>query len=151
VMYPKEKLFRSHCKKLQSTVSLVVAVMHNNDHYAAMEVDIKTMIIKIYDGLNRPLLDYQDHILNALKKCMLAEREDTIIEVTVNVFDDVGVLGRSRQATKQVSSYILHINSHKWRLDRGHFIQQTGGFNCGPITCLKIMELYHQISLMMSS
>lgn len=147
VTYPKEKLFPSHCKKLQSTVSRVVAVMHNNDHYAVMEVDIKYMFIKIYDGLNRPLLDYQDHVLHALKKCMLADREDTIIEVTINKIDYVGVLGHSRQATKQVSSYSLDINSCKWRLDRGHFIQQTDGFNCGPIACLKIMELYHQISI----
>ncbi len=43
VTYPKEKLFPSHCKKLQSTVSRVVAVMYNNDHYAVMEVDIKNM------------------------------------------------------------------------------------------------------------
>jgi hypothetical protein len=147
VTYPKEKLFPSHCKKLQSTVSRVVAIMHNNDHYAVMEVDIKYMFIKIYDGLNRPLLDYLDHVLHALKKCMLADREDTIIEVTINVFDYVGVLGHSRQATKQVSSYSLDINSRKWRLDRGHFIQQTDGFNCRPIACLKIMELYHQISI----
>ena len=28
----------------------------------------------------------------------------------------------------------------EWRLERGYFIHQMDGFNCGPITCLKLME-----------
>jgi len=38
-------------------------------------------------------------------------------------------------------------DSGKWRLERGQFIHQTDGFNCGPIACLKLMDLFDKISL----
>ena len=44
-----------------------------------------------------------------------------------------------------VNGYDLIINSVKWRLIRGTFIVQTDGFNCGPIACLKVMELYSRL------
>ncbi len=122
--------------------------MHHNNHYAVVEVEIKNMIIKIYNRLNRLLLDYEDHIIHTFKKCMLAEREATATNVTVTInMHDIGILGHSRQATAQVSRYTLNINSHKWQVDSGHFICQTDRFNCRFIVCLKIMELYHQISI----
>jgi hypothetical protein len=35
----------------------------------------------------------------------------------------------------------------EWRLERGYFIHQTDGFNCGPIACLKVMELFGIITI----
>ncbi len=29
-----------------------------------------------------------------------------------------------------------------WRFERGHFIKQLDSFNCGPIACLKILEMF---------
>jgi hypothetical protein len=30
-----------------------------------------------------------------------------------------------------------------WRFERGHFIKQLDSFNCGPIACVKILEIFH--------
>ena len=30
-----------------------------------------------------------------------------------------------------------------WRFERGHFIKQLDSFNCGPIACVKILEMFH--------
>jgi hypothetical protein len=35
----------------------------------------------------------------------------------------------------------------QWRLERGYFIHQMDGFNCGPIACLKLMELFGIITI----
>ena len=44
-----------------------------------------------------------------------------------------------------VNGYTIIINGMKWRLIRGTFIVQTDGFNCGPIACLKVMELFSRL------
>jgi hypothetical protein len=51
------------------------------------------------------------------------------------------VLDSTRQATKCVMGYTLTLDYVKQRLERGDFVQQTDGFNCGPIACLRILEL----------
>jgi hypothetical protein len=35
----------------------------------------------------------------------------------------------------------------KWQLERGSFLHQLDGNNCGPIACLKILELFHAIDV----
>ncbi len=35
----------------------------------------------------------------------------------------------------------------EWRLERGYFIHQMDGFNCGPIACLKVMELFGIVTI----
>jgi hypothetical protein len=35
----------------------------------------------------------------------------------------------------------------EWRLERGHLIHQIDGFNCGPIACLKVMELFGIVTI----
>ncbi len=31
----------------------------------------------------------------------------------------------------------------RWQLERGSFLHQSDGNDCGPIACLKILELFH--------
>jgi hypothetical protein len=33
----------------------------------------------------------------------------------------------------------------KWQLEKGYFLYQLDENNCGPIACMKIMELFHFI------
>ncbi len=35
----------------------------------------------------------------------------------------------------------------QWQLEKGYFIHQKDRFNCGPIACLKVMELCGIISV----
>jgi hypothetical protein len=35
----------------------------------------------------------------------------------------------------------------KWQLEKGYFLHQLDGNNCGPIACMKIMELFHAIDV----
>ena len=40
-------------------------------------------------------------------------------------------------------AYMLSFDvSQQWRLERGHFVKQLEGYNCGPIACTKILEIF---------
>jgi hypothetical protein len=45
-----------------------------------------------------------------------------------------------------IEGYKLTVGIHEWRFERGHFVKQTDPFNCGPIACTKIMEMFHLTS-----
>jgi hypothetical protein len=35
----------------------------------------------------------------------------------------------------------------KWGLEKSYFLHHLDGNNCGPIACMKIMELFHAIDV----
>jgi hypothetical protein len=51
-------------------------------------------------------------------------------------------VGRSRYPQKAIHGYSLFLGSEEWRLERGKFIKQVDMLNCGPIACMKILEIY---------
>jgi hypothetical protein len=57
------------------------------------------------------------------------------------------IVGRSRKPQEYVNGYDIIIAMQKWQLERGSFPHQSDGNNCGPIACLKIMELFHAIDV----
>ncbi len=57
------------------------------------------------------------------------------------------IVGRSRKPKECVNGYDIIIAMQKWQLERGYFLHQSGGNNCGPIACMKIMELFNAIDI----
>ncbi len=45
------------------------------------------------------------------------------------------------------NGYDVIIAMQKWQLEKGYFLHQLDGNNCGPIKCMKIMELFHVIDV----
>jgi hypothetical protein len=136
VTYPKQEIEDQHCKDLPSHVKRIIAVMHDRSHYGVMEITIASKTITIFDGLSHPILNWTDHILNALKRCKLVT-----LGVTHTVTPEDLDLGQTRQTVRS-NAYSMNLDTDTWRLQRGHFISQLDGFNCGPIACMKILELY---------
>ncbi len=56
-------------------------------------------------------------------------------------------VGRSRKPQENVNGFDVIIALQRWQLERGSFLHQSDGINCGPIACLKIMELFHAIDV----
>jgi hypothetical protein len=135
-------------KALPSSVKCVVAVMHTRLHYVVMEITIDTQTIKIFDGLYQPLLDWKDHVIRAMRKCMLVD--PFVVPSSAQFNADAAVyeiVGCSRKPQEFVNGYDIIIAMQKWRLERGYFLHQSDGNNCGPIACMKIMELFHAIDV----
>ncbi len=135
-------------KALPSGVKCIVSVMHTNQHYAVMEISIDTQTIKIFDGLYQPLLDWKDHIVRAMRNCMLVD--PCVFPSSAQFNADPAVyqlVGCSRKPQEYVNGYDIIIAMQKWQLERGYFLHQSDGNNCGPIACMKIMELFHAIDV----
>jgi hypothetical protein len=148
VTFPNSHMTNNNYKALPSSVKCVVAVMHTRLHYAVMEITIDTQTVKIFDGLYQPLLDWKDHVTRAMRKCMLVD--PFVIPSSAQFNADAAVyeiVGRSRKPQEFVNGYDIIIAMQKWQLERGYFLHQSDGNNCGPIACMKIMELLHAIGV----
>ncbi len=130
-------------KALPSSAKRVVAVMHTRLHYVVMEITIDTQTIKIFDGLYQPHLDWKDYVIRAMRKCML---DDPFVVPSSAQFNaDAAVyeiVGHNRKPQEFVNGHDIIIAMQKWQLERD-FLHQLDGNNCGPIACMKIMELFH--------
>ncbi len=45
--------------------------MHDADHYTVLEINVPTKRIVIYDGLSRDFIGWIEHVISAVKRCML--------------------------------------------------------------------------------
>ncbi len=61
-----------------------------------------------------------------------------------NEIPDVeGTGSRRRGAVRWSQGYMLSFDvSQQWQLERGHFVRQPKGYNCGPIASTKILEMF---------
>jgi hypothetical protein len=57
------------------------------------------------------------------------------------------IVGHSRKPQDYVKGYDIITAMQKWQLERGYFLHQSDGNNCGPIACMKIIELFHAIDV----
>ena len=154
VKHPKQTLVAYQVKPLPSLDLRLVGILHNNQHYVVLEVLIAERQILFYDGLSRDLLQWTDHIVIVFKKCMLLDLSFNSSSAVI-VPDAAGApkSTRSRRPKPIVNGYSITFPKQKasdignWRLERGQFIHQTDGFNCGPIACLKVMDLYDVIHI----
>jgi hypothetical protein len=73
VTFPNSVMTIKDYKTLPSNVKCIVAMMHTRLHYAVMEITIDTKTIKIFDGLHWNLLDWKDHVIRAMRNCMLVD------------------------------------------------------------------------------
>jgi hypothetical protein len=122
--------------------------MHTRLHYAIMVITIVTKTIKIFDGLHWDLLDWKDHVIRAMRNCMLVD--PFVVFSSTQFHPDPAVskiAGCSRKPQEYVDQFDIIIAMQKWQLERGSFLNQSDGNNCGPIACLKILELFHAVDV----
>jgi hypothetical protein len=71
VTFPRQQLEVGQYKALPDGMTRVVAIMHDANHYAVLEITVPMNCIVIYDGLNRELFGWNEHDVSAMKCCML--------------------------------------------------------------------------------
>jgi hypothetical protein len=84
-----------------------------------MEITFDTKTIKIFDGLHWELLDWKDHVIRAIKNCMLVH--PCVVPSSAKFHPDPAVyeiLGRSRKPQEYVNGYDIIIAMQKWKLER---------------------------------
>ena len=87
--------------------------------------------ITIVDGLQKPLSTWKPHIVNVMKRCGYFPIESQV-KFTQLVDDEDGSETLMEKAT----------SGECWAVDGDVLIQQDDGYNCGPIACAKILEIF---------
>ncbi len=144
VTYPKQSLLEGQYKALPPGVTRVAAVLHEAAHYAVLEIDINNKKVYVYDGLYRDLNRWLDYVFSTMKHCMMCYLEAAYL-CEADKPKSMKV-GRSRHPRMSIEGYKLTVGIHEWRFKRGHFVKQVDPFNCGPIACTKILEMFHLTS-----
>ena len=145
--YEKQVVIPTDLLTVPRLCKTIVGVFHSRDHYAIAHIDhCKSRTITIYDGLFWPLSTWMDNITQILKKCRLVD----LNVVSIEVIDDSPtkyIVPGHRRGKEMVNGLTIIIERVKWRVIRGEFLTQTDGYNCGPIACLKLMEIFQRIDL----
>jgi hypothetical protein len=71
-----------------------------------MEITIVTKTIKIFDGLHWDLLDWKDHVIKAMRNCMLVD--PFVVPSSAQFHPDPAVskiVGRSRKPQEYVNRF----------------------------------------------
>ena len=147
MVHPNEKLFAQDLLIFLRNHKHIMSLFHSSNHHAVVEVIIKLKTITIYDGLQWGLMHWTGHISQLLTKCMLVIWEGSTIVEYVRDTAQPTLIGNSRCPRAMINGYCMIIHRNKWQLERGCFIDQTDSLNCGPIVCLKLMELYQCVDV----
>jgi hypothetical protein len=84
--------------------------MQTRLHYAVMEITIDTQTIKIFERSYQPLLDWKDHVVRAMRKCMLID--PFVVPSSAQFNTDAAVyeiVGCSRKPQEFVNGYDIII------------------------------------------
>jgi hypothetical protein len=132
VAYPNAVIDESEKKCLSTEISTVVAVMHAKSHYAVMEILLNEKAIIIYDGFGYATETWLDHIINVMTRCKLVDGERPSVQMVAG--------GKKRTDDRQ--EWQLSAGGCHWVVHPRVFIEQHNTYDCGPIACSKIMELF---------
>ena len=122
---PNEILSTDNRKTLPSDVTRLLVYANAQSHFALLDINISTRIIKVTDGLNYPPSTWKDHIIHILIKYNLVPSE-----IQYNSMVNTSTYKEGSSLRFKIppinGSYILVHNTS---------VIQTDGYNCGPIVC----------------
>jgi hypothetical protein len=109
-------------------MTYLVSVACASRHFAVLFYDIERQCVIVYDGLFYKLTTWQHHIIHTLKKYGL-KRHNAKCNVVV-------------KTKPPVIELCFDDKYAPWCVYNDPIIRQVDGYNCGPIACLKVMEIY---------
>jgi len=122
-----------------------VSVVWNTQHYAVLYYDIDERTVAVFDGLNKDIRNWQDHIIHTVKTYGL---KPPFSYATCKFQDDVYVDKRvmkrrpSEKRDMKLEISFDDLKQESWLVKNEHSYVQGDGVSCGPIACLKLMEIY---------
>jgi len=112
-------------------VTHFVSVVLAWNHFAVLVYELQEKSVIVYDGLKYLLRTLQHHIVHTFK--MYGYQE---LDATVHVEETMG------SGNDQIIALCFNDLYAPWVVYNDPIIKQNDGFNCGPIACLKVLELY---------
>ena len=113
-------------------VTHFVSTVYDHSHFAVLLFDLEARHVTVYDGLPCNLKKWENHISYILWKYGLQDYKDMPKnEMTTGTDGDELLL-----------LFFSDENEGPWLISKDPELKQYDGINCGPIACLKVMEMY---------
>ena len=135
VVFPQHSWSTAKINVMQEPLpDKMVLLLWEKSHYAVMEVIVSSRSMNIYDGLNKSLSAWYPHAEYILK----------MMGIIKAPFQSPAVQFLSLPMSSTIE---LGGGQPNWHISAEVFITQHDGHNCGPIACLKMLEVFHMTTL----
>jgi hypothetical protein len=122
-----------------------VSVVWNRHHYSVLYYDIDKRSVTVFDGLNQDIRKWQDHSIHTVKTYGLKPLfSSATCKFWYKVYVDERVRKMTKLETRDMALEIRFDNSkdESWHVQNEQSYVQGDGVSCGPIACLKLIEIY---------
>ena len=142
---PSQIIDEEFCKDLGTSVTHIVTPVYSHNHFTVLYYDLQEATLTVFDGLNMDIRKWERHVVYTLKIFCLKPLDARPTSLTTTSM----VKGRNnRDKVTRVMNISFKLDfdpNHgwpKWTVTNDSSIRQVDGFNCGPIACLKVMEVF---------
>jgi hypothetical protein len=141
---PSQIIDEDYCKDLGPGVTHIVTPAYTPGHFALLYFDLQEATVTVLDGLRVDIRKWERHIIYTLKVCCLKplDARPSSLTTTTTVKRD------NRDIVTRVMNISFKSDSDpdrawpEWTVTNDPSIRQVDGFNCGPIACVKVMEVF---------
>ena len=113
-------------------VTHFVSTVYDRSHFTVLLFHLEACHVTVYNGLPCDLKKWENHISYILRKYSLQNYRDMPKnEMTTGTDGD-----------KLLLLFFSDENEGPWLISKDPELKQYDGINCGPIACLKVMEIY---------
>ena len=132
IPYPNAIVRESEKSDLAPSIEIIASIVHDVDHYAVLEVNLSDKVVTVVDGLGVSTERWLNHVICCFIRCKLLDDDEDTFEVR-----RITESARSKNDTWE-----LTWGDNMWIVKPGEFLSQRNGWDCGPIACAKICDLY---------
>ena len=132
---PKEQITKADMETFDQ-VTHFVSTVYNRSHFTVLLFDLEAHQITVYDGLPCHLKKWQQaHISYILKKYGLQDYKDMPhVKVT-----------KGADGEEVIKLLFSDLSAAPWLVAKDPELKQFDEINCGPIACMKVLEIYDVI------
>jgi hypothetical protein len=127
-----------------------VSPVYDSSHFAVLYYDLYECTVTVFDGLNMDIRRWEKHIIHTLKiygiKPLDAKCNAIVTTSSTKDTNNKARIGRVMELAFQ-SALNPEQSWPDWIVINDPSIRQTDGYNCGPIACIKVMEVFGILEL----
>ena len=132
-LHPNASVSNEQVIKFDNVITHFVMIALSNQHFAVLDFDIHARSVAVFDGLNYAITNWKNHVIHTLRQYGIVD-----LSLTPKCKYSSSLVGGS---TKQYLE-IKFGEEAPWIMTNLRHHKQRDSHNCGPIACLKIMEIY---------
>lgn len=121
------------------TATHFVSVAFRRSHFVVLYYDIEHRGVTVFDGLSMSIKNWEKQIINTIKAYGLQSSNSKCRQV---ITDKWMINDNGKKVRDMKMELFFDDIETPWTVYNDRSYKQSDGVNCGPIACLKVMELY---------